>query len=128
MSPHSTNGTHPVNDFLPETDPTVYDIHHQTWSATPLPQNEVEWIERASQVKRILAEDVAVRDREQKIPVAEVSLLKSSGLLKVLGPVEYGGGGQGWDVAYKVIREVAKGDGYVESPNHRCLLRLVEDH
>jgi alkylation response protein AidB-like acyl-CoA dehydrogenase len=96
---------------LPETDPAVYDIHHQTWETTGLPKDETEWIERASQVAKILAEDVTVRDREQKIPVAEVSLLKSSGLLKVLGPVKYGGGGQGWDVAYKAIREVAKGDG-----------------
>jgi hypothetical protein len=44
-------------------------------------------------------------------PKSQVSLLKSSGLLKVLGPVKYGGGGQTWDVGYKVIREVAKGDG-----------------
>lgn len=31
--------------------------------------------------------------------------------MKVLGPKEVGGGGQDWEVAYKVIREVAKGDG-----------------
>lgn len=107
MSPYATKGA------LPETDPIVYDVHHQAWSTAALPQNEIEWIERASQVGKILAEDVSIRNREQKIPTAEVSLLKSSGLLKVLGPVKYGGGGQGWDVAYKVIREVAKGDGYV---------------
>ena len=40
-------------------------------------------------------------------------MLKSSGLLKVLGPVAYGGGGQSWEVGYKVIREVAKGDGSI---------------
>ena len=107
MSPHATIAA------LPETNPIVYDVHHQTWSTANLPQNEIEWIERASQVGKILAEDFTIRDKDQKIPVAEVSLLKSSSLLKVLGPVKYGGGGQGWDVAYKVIREVAKGDGYV---------------
>lgn len=105
MSPHATK------DALPETDPAVYDAHHQAWATSALPQNEAEWVERAAQVARILAEDVTLRDREQKIPVAEVSLLKSSGLLKVLGPAKYGGGEQGWDVAYKTIREVAKGDG-----------------
>jgi len=52
-----------------------------------------------------------VRDIEQKIPVAEVSLLKASGLTRVLGPTEYGGGGQPWNIAYQIIREVAKGDG-----------------
>lgn len=105
MSPHATK------DAPPETDPVVYDAHHQAWATSSLPQTEAEWVERAAQVGRVLAEDVTVRDREQKIPVAEISLLKSSGLLKVLGPVKYGGGGQGWDVAYKTIREVAKGDG-----------------
>jgi len=96
---------------LPETDPAVYDAHHQALEKAGLPKNETEWIERASQVGKILAEDVTIRDREQKIPLAEVSLLKSSGLLKLLGPVKYGGGGQGWDVAYKAIRELAKSDG-----------------
>jgi hypothetical protein len=105
MSPSSTKET------LPSTDPVVYDVHHQTFSAAPLPKNETEWVVRAARVAAILAEDVTVRDREQKIPAAEVSLLKSSGLLKVLGPTKYGGGGQPWDVAYKVIRELAKGDG-----------------
>ena len=105
MSPHATK------DTLPRTDPFKYDVHHQAWSTTPLPQDEAEWVERAAQVANILAEDVTIRNIEQKIPAAEVSLLKSSGLLKVIGPVKYGGGGQGWDVAYKVIREVAKGDG-----------------
>ena len=61
----------------------------------------------------ILADDAALREKEKKSPIAEVSLLKSSGLTKVLGPRCYGGGDQGWSVAYKVIREVAKGDGSI---------------
>jgi alkylation response protein AidB-like acyl-CoA dehydrogenase len=105
MSPHAVTAT------LPSTDPTKYDVHHQTFTNSPIPQDSAGWVERAGQVAAILAEDIVVRDREQKTPVAEVSLLKSSGLLKVLGPAKYGGGGQSWDVAYKVIREVAKGDG-----------------
>ena len=108
MSPHETNGT---NGYHPRTDPTVYDVHTQAWSTTALPQSEAEWIARAADVAQILAEDVTVRDREQKIPTAEVALLKAAGLLKVLGPTKYGGGGQGWDVGYRLIREVAKRDG-----------------
>ncbi|KAI9700150.1 MAG: hypothetical protein M1820_006932 [Bogoriella megaspora] len=106
MSPSALNTTPQA------TDPTKYDLHHQTFSST-FPSNEKEWIERAGRVAAILAEDVTTRDREQKVPEAEISLLKSSGLLKTLGPTNYGGGGQGWDVGYKVIREVAKGDGSV---------------
>ena len=95
----------------PSTEPSRYNVHHEKFSSSGLPQDSTGWVERAAQVASILAEDVVIRDRDQLIPTAEVSLLKSSGLLKVLGPVKYGGGGQPWDVAYKVIREVAKGDG-----------------
>ncbi|KAI4158422.1 MAG: hypothetical protein LQ342_007463 [Letrouitia transgressa] len=95
----------------PSTDPTVYDEHHRNFSGQPLPSKPAQWIQRAAEVSIILAEDAAVREKENKSPAAEISLLKSSGLLKLLGPRKYGGGEQGWDVAYKVIREVAKGDG-----------------
>ena len=100
-----------IKKDIVKSDPIKYDRHHQTFSSSSLPSDADGWVERAAQVSRILAEDVAAREREQQVPTAEVSLLKSSGLLKVLGPAEYGGGGQPWDVAYKVIREVAKGDG-----------------
>jgi alkylation response protein AidB-like acyl-CoA dehydrogenase len=105
MSPYAVKST------PPSTDPTKYDLHHQKFSNSAIPHDSTGWVERAAQVASILAEDVVVRDKEQKTPAAEVSLLKSSGLLKVLGPIKYGGGGQTWDVGYKVIREVAKGDG-----------------
>lgn len=92
-----------------QSDPSVYNEHHQIFASQGLPQDEDAWLDRAAAVSRILAQDVTSRDIEQKIPFAEVSLLKSSGLTKILGPAEYGGGGQPWNVAYKVIREVAKG-------------------
>lgn len=105
MSPHAVKPT------PPSTDPAKYHLHHEKFSNSAIPHDLAGWVERAAQVASILAEDVVVRDKVQKTPAAEVSLLKSSGLLKVLGPVKYGGGGQTWDVGYKVIREVAKGDG-----------------
>ncbi|KAE8445441.1 hypothetical protein EG329_013454 [Mollisiaceae sp. DMI_Dod_QoI] len=95
----------------PASDPTVYDVHHQKFISDGLPSTSEAWIERARQVAKILAVDAAARDIENKSPKAEVALLKSSGLLKTLGPKEIGGGGQTWEVGYKVIREVAKGDG-----------------
>lgn len=95
----------------PATDPAVYDAHHQSFADSPLPSKPDEWLRRAARVSSIFAEDAAHREKENKSPIAEVSLLKSSGLTKVLGPPKYGGGGQGWDVAYKIIREIAKGDG-----------------
>ncbi|TVY34218.1 Dibenzothiophene desulfurization enzyme C, partial [Lachnellula subtilissima] len=85
----------------PSSDPAVYDIHHQSspvmYFQAPLKAGSSE---------------LAVDD-ENKTPRAEIALLKSSGLLKLLGPKAFGGGGQGWDVAFKAIREVAKGDGSI---------------
>ncbi|MCJ1342629.1 hypothetical protein MMC31_000816 [Peltigera leucophlebia] len=95
------------------TNPDVYNIHHQTYNSSPLPSTPEEWTQRATQVSEILAQDATIRDKENKSPLAEVSLLKSSGLTRVLGPKEYGGGGQSWDIGYKVIREIAKGDGSI---------------
>lgn len=98
-----------------------YDIHHQTFASYE-PKTSEEWIERAARVAEILTEDAAQRDIQQIPPHAEVALLKSSGLATILGPTEYGGGGQTWDVGYKVIREVAKGDGYF-----RALMPIMAD-
>ncbi|KAF7881243.1 hypothetical protein EAF00_011916 [Botryotinia globosa] len=88
----------------------LYSEYHQKFQSA-VPQTEEEWLSRASEISQIFSKDAAKRDIDNKSPRDEVSLLKSSGLLKVLGPKTYGGGGQSWDVGYKVIREVAKGDG-----------------
>ena len=95
------------------TNPAVYDAHHKDFQSKGVPFGQAEWVERARAVAVILSQDAAQRDIENKAPVAEISLLKSSGLLKVLGPKAYGGGGEAWDTGYKVIREVAKGDGSI---------------
>lgn len=99
------------NALARSTDPARYNDHHKSFADIGLPSKPDGWIQRAAQVAAILAEDAVVREREGKSPFAEISLLKSAGLTRLLGPTKYGGGGQGWDVAYKVIREVAKGDG-----------------
>lgn len=91
------------------TDPAVYDQYETKWAT--LPSTEDEWLARAREVADVLAADATKRDQDNASPVAEVALLKYSGLLKVLGRKEYGGGGQAFGVGYKVVREVAKGDG-----------------
>ncbi|KAL9596261.1 MAG: hypothetical protein Q9219_005922 [cf. Caloplaca sp. 3 TL-2023] len=93
------------------TNLAAYQAHHDRFAQAPLPSKPSTWIERAADVSRILAEDAYPREKDKHGPFAEISLLKSSGLLKVLGPRKYGGGDAGWSVAGKVIREVAKGDG-----------------
>ncbi len=82
------------------------------WATRP-PQTAQQWLDRASEVAAILATDAVRRDREAKTPYAEVQLLKDSGLVTLLGPTEFGGGGQNWTTAYRVIREIAAGDGSI---------------
>jgi len=93
------------------SDPTIYDAYHKQFVSDGLPSTTEGWLSRARAVAEIFSVDAAARDIENKSPKAELALLKSSGLLKVLGPKEYGGGGETWETGYKVIREVAKGDG-----------------
>lgn len=83
------------------------------FSTLPTPTGEQEWLERARLVRDVLATDAAARDAAGGTPVAEVALLKDAGLVTLLGPTEHGGGGQEWPTAYRVIREVAAGDGSV---------------
>lgn len=97
----------------PITDQSIYASEHQRFKTEGLPNSTETWLKRAREAREILAKDAAARDIENKSPVAEISLLKSAGLLKVLGPVQYGGGGQTWEVGYRIIREVSKGDGSI---------------
>lgn len=91
------------------TDPSVYDEHRDKWQQQPT--DAAGWLQRAVDVASVLSVDAGVRERENKSPRAEIALLKHSGLLKVLGLPKNGGGGQPWSIGYKIIQEVAKGDG-----------------
>lgn len=95
------------------TDPGIYSQHHRAFEVEGLPKDGAGWVARAAKVAAILAADGAARDKANLTPRAEIALLKSSGLLKVIGPTKYGGGGQTWEVGYKVIRGVAEGDGSI---------------
>ncbi|TQV90587.1 thermophilic desulfurizing enzyme family protein [Cordyceps javanica] len=95
----------------PSTDPKVYNEYRDKWQQQPTDADE--WLQRAKDVSKVLATDAGIRERENKSPRAEIALLKHSGLLKVLGLPKYGGGGQPWSVGYKIIQEVAKGDGSI---------------
>ncbi|GAA4822959.1 acyl-CoA dehydrogenase family protein [Streptomyces ziwulingensis] len=72
-----------------------------------------QWLRRAEAVAGHLAPGAGRRDREGTAPVAEIRLLKEAGLVTLLGPVEYGGGGQDWPLAYRVVRTVAAADASI---------------
>ncbi|WP_328608617.1 acyl-CoA dehydrogenase family protein [Amycolatopsis sp. NBC_00345] len=76
-------------------------------------KSAAEWLAVAKDVADKLAVDAVERDRANATPYEEVRLLKDTGLVTLLGPPEHGGGGQTWDTAYRVIREVARGDGSI---------------
>lgn len=97
-----------ATETFESSDPAVYQEYETKWS---LPKDEAGWIQRAKDVAKVLGQDAAAREKANKSPKAEVALLKHSGLLKALGPAKYGGGAQPWSVGYRLIREVAKGDG-----------------
>ncbi|GAB3856037.1 monooxygenase [Nocardioides maradonensis] len=80
---------------------------------TTTPTTPEAWIERAREVATELAADAVARDRANQTPYAEVQLLKDSGLVTLLGPVEHGGAGQDWTTALRVIRAVSAGDGSI---------------
>jgi alkylation response protein AidB-like acyl-CoA dehydrogenase len=83
------------------------------WTSEPGPRSAEQWVERAGEVAAILGTDAVARERAGRTPHAEVRLLKDAGLVTLLGPKEHGGGGQDWTTAYRVIREVAAGDGSI---------------
>lgn len=95
----------------PASDPAVYQAHHDAFAQQGLPSSPAGWIERAQKVAEILVVDAAPRNKDQKVPHAELSLLKSSGLLKIMADTKYGGGGQTWETAFRAVRELAVGDG-----------------
>lgn len=92
---------------------TTTETTTRDWTSQPVPQTPEQWIERAGEVAAVLATDEVARERAARTPHAEVGLLKDSGLVTLLGPKEHGGGGQNWTTAYRVIREVASGDGSI---------------
>ncbi|MEO7122336.1 MAG: acyl-CoA dehydrogenase family protein, partial [Lacisediminihabitans sp.] len=83
------------------------------WVDRSRPTTPQGWLDRAVEVADILAADAVERDVAGKPPHDEVRLLKDSGLVTLLGPLEHGGAGQSWETTYKVIRIIARGDGSI---------------
>ncbi|EGV60942.1 FMNH2-dependent monooxygenase [Yamadazyma tenuis ATCC 10573] len=77
------------------------------------PTSEKEWVSRAQRVAQILNIDAAERDEKGESPFKEIGLLKAAGFVNLLGPQKYGGGGQTWELAYKIVIEVAKADSSI---------------
>jgi hypothetical protein len=93
---NGANGEHGNAQDVDFRDPAVYTEYATKWPS--IPDTEAGWLRRAQEVADVLAVDAVTRDQENKSPRAEVALLKHSGLLKILGPSKFGGGGQPWSI------------------------------
>ncbi|WP_256356218.1 acyl-CoA dehydrogenase family protein [Streptomyces sp. PKU-EA00015] len=71
------------------------------------------WLRVARETADDLATDAVARDQAGKVPFDEVSRLREAGLLTLLTPARYGGGGADWDTACAVVREIAAADGAI---------------
>ncbi|MEV5001433.1 SfnB family sulfur acquisition oxidoreductase [Nocardioides sp. LML1-1-1.1] len=72
----------------------------------------------AAELAERFAEESVLRDRERRLPVAEVEALSASGLLAITVPVAYGGPGLGAEVLTEVVRLVATGDPNIAQIPH----------
>ncbi len=87
-----------------------------TGTAGTVDRNSVgttDWVAVATDVAAKLAPDALARDRLGADPVAEVQLLKDSGLINAALPVEWGGGGAPWSVQLAVVRAIATADASI---------------
>lgn len=84
------------------------------------------WLARAADLREIFARDAIERDRQGGRPTEQIHLLKQSGLLNIVIPAEYGGGGEPYSTALRVSRELAKADGslgHLYGYHHNALIR-----
>lgn len=69
------------------------------------------YLRKAAELREIFERDAVERDKAGGRPTEQLRLLKQSGLLNLVIPKEYGGEGQPWSTALRIVREFAKADG-----------------
>lgn len=80
---------------------------------TAAPEELTHWRAVATDVAQTLAQDALERDRKNEPPFAEARLLRSSGLLDLLVPAEFGGAGGHFQTAFETVRILATADGSI---------------
>ena len=71
------------------------------------------WDAVAERVADVLKTDALERDRRGEDPRAELDLLREAGLVDLLHPAEFGGGGGHWESAFRVVRILSRADASV---------------
>lgn len=93
------------------TEHTIAQRSH--WSGAASAEEIAAWTAVAEDVAHTLAADSVARDRANRTPHSEVHLLKESGLVTLLEPKEFGGGGAHWETAFLVVRVLARADASI---------------
>lgn len=83
------------------------------WTAPLSPAETQRWDAVADEVGTTLAHDALERDRANRPPDAELTLLKESGLADLLIPEQFGGAGGHWSTGLRAVRHLARHDGSI---------------
>lgn len=88
-------------------------VARSPWRGTADAAELARWSAVAEEAAATLAVDALARDRANLDPHRELDLLRAAGLVTLLVPAEYGGGGGHWETAFRVIRILARADASV---------------
>lgn len=91
----------------------VQSLPRTPWSGHANDTELEHWTRVATSVADTLAVDALARDRANGDPFTEVALLRTSGLLNLLVPAEFGGAGGHWESALAAVRIIASADGSI---------------
>jgi alkylation response protein AidB-like acyl-CoA dehydrogenase len=83
------------------------------WTGQAAPDELDRWEAVAAEAADTLAVDALERDRGNLDPHRELVLLRDAGLVNLLDPAEFGGGGAHWETAFRVIRILSRADASV---------------
>ena len=81
--------------------------------SNPESAEHLRWFAVAQDVADRLRSDVVERDRANALPLAEVELLRASGLLEAGVSAEFGGAGLPWSLTSQLVRIVARSDASI---------------
>ncbi|MGG7466016.1 acyl-CoA dehydrogenase family protein [Plantibacter sp. YIM 135347] len=95
------------------TDTTTAATTRSYWTGQADAAELAHWDAVATEVAAKLAVDALDRDRANLDPTAELDLLRDAGLVNLLDPAEFGGGGGHWESAFRAIRILSRADASV---------------
>jgi alkylation response protein AidB-like acyl-CoA dehydrogenase len=90
-------------------------------------RNDAEALEAARRVAVVIARDGVVRDRERRLPHAELDLISDAGILAITVPKAFGGAGVSAGTLAEVVAILSEADGSIGQipQNHFFILEAL---